>query len=224
MYLREWNKPSYSKQKLGGCEKCQQKILWLDLYKQPFRLLLPDGSDQYKSFLGSLLSILTVMTLLSYATYKFSSLVSYSDYKVQVSNEENFYNADDKFGFPDGYMISAGLVTYDGKSDRVEDPSIAQLKFYAKVYNSSDPSVSFGFREIPTRYCDPADFNQNGTNVDSLFYKTSQVSLSDIKVYGPRLKCPVDPNDVNVQGNFDSAAASNFMVVLEKCENATSSV
>ena len=59
---------------------------------------MPDGESEYKSFLGSILSIMTLLTLLSYASYKFTALISYSDYKVQVSDQENFYTDEDFFG------------------------------------------------------------------------------------------------------------------------------
>ena len=187
--------------------------------------MLPDGTDQYRSFLGAMLSILTLITLLGYASFKFESLVSFSDYIVQVSDHENFYDANTKFGIDNDFSIAAGLVDYDGKSHKIEDESIATVKFYRKAYNSSDPDVVFGFEEIPSRYCEPdVDFNQLGNNTKSSFFPTSDVSKADIEAYGPRLKCLQNLNDTFIHGNFDSSAGSNIMVVLEKCDNSTSTV
>ena len=102
-----------------------------------------------------MLSLLTIITLASYSIFKLSALISYSDYKIQVSDLENYYVAENSFGYEEqGYMIAAGFTDYDGSDNlQTEDPSIALLKFYKKVYNSSDPSVPFGFHEIPTRFC-----------------------------------------------------------------------
>ena len=121
-------------------------------------------------------------------------------------------------------MVAGGVVAYDGKDTIIEDPSIATFKFYQKIYNSSDPDVDFGFHEIPSRYCVDSDFNNYGNNTDSHFYQTSSISVSDVQTYSGRFRCPLDLNDITVKGNFDSAAASNFMFVLEKCNNETSNV
>ena len=48
--------------------------------------------------------------------------------------------------------------------------------------------------------------------------------MSDLNLYGNRLKCPENKSDLVVVGNFDSSAAANVMVVLEKCDNKTSTI
>ena len=88
-------------------------------------MILPDGKDTYKSFLGSMFSLITIILLSIYGIFKLLSLMNYSDYNVQVSMKENFYAAEDRFGFEDGYMMAAGLITYDGKDFNIEDPSFA---------------------------------------------------------------------------------------------------
>ena len=93
------------------------------------------------------------------------------------------------------------------------------IKFYKKVYNSTDPSIQFGFHEIPTRFCEYSDFNTGGNNTQSSFYPTNSVSISDLNDYTRRMKCPVNKSDISIMGNFDSSAASVVMVVLETCNN-----
>ena len=202
-------------------ERCQRGTLFLDIYKQPFRLLLPDGNDAYKSFLGAVLSIITLLTLLSYASYKFNDLVNYADYKVQVADKENYYTDTDFFTFEDGYIFAAGLTAYDGKGDKIEDESLATLKLYHKVWNASDPNVSFDFHEVPSRFCTQEDMNLDGNNDTYGFFEHSSVTTQEVLNYAPRLKCFQDPSVVRLAGNFDSGAASNFMMVVETCRNET---
>ena len=38
------------------------------------------------------------------------------------------------------------------------------------------------------------------------------------------MKCPVNKSDISIMGNFDSSAVSVVMVVLETCNNETSTV
>ena len=48
--------------------------------------------------------------------------------------------------------------------------------------------------------------------------------MSDLNLYGNRLKCPENKTDLEIMGNYDSSAAANVMVVLEKCDNKTSTI
>ena len=65
-----------------GCLSCQERFLLLDIYRQPFRLLLPDESGMYRTFMGSMLSLLTIVTVIIYGGYKTNDLVNKRDYKV----------------------------------------------------------------------------------------------------------------------------------------------
>ena len=64
-------------------KKCQKRMLGLDFYRQPFHLILPDQSDRYRSFIGSIMSLITSVLLLLYAGYKLNIMVRYRDYKIQ---------------------------------------------------------------------------------------------------------------------------------------------
>lgn len=119
-------------------------------------------------------------------------------------------------------MFAAGLTNYDGLSSPVEDPQIATLKFYLKVWNASDPDIEFGFHEIPSRFCNEGELNIYGQNNTSHFYPQSTYTAPEVEIYATRLKCFENPIDLRIAGNFDSRAANNLMVVLEKCDNKTS--
>ena len=67
-------------EKLDGCELGCTSILAIDLYHKPFRFLMPDHRESYRTFLGALLSVFTVMIILGYGTYKLSNMVSYDGY------------------------------------------------------------------------------------------------------------------------------------------------
>ena len=65
-----------------SCGSFEQKILAIDLFKQPFSFLMPDHRENYRSIMGSLLSVLTFTLVLGYAAYKFIDLIEYNDYKL----------------------------------------------------------------------------------------------------------------------------------------------
>ena len=65
------------------CKKYQKHVVVLDQYRTPFRLLLPGNTDQYRTVLGTVFTILTLSLVLSYATYKLQDLLDLSsDYKL----------------------------------------------------------------------------------------------------------------------------------------------
>ena len=66
----------YNQQRLTRSEICRKKVLLLDAYRQPFSLFLPDGVPYYRSFFGTLLTLFSVLTLLTYAALKFITMAS----------------------------------------------------------------------------------------------------------------------------------------------------
>lgn len=66
-----------------GGQKCMQVMLYADLYKQPFKFLLPDEKDTYRTFMGSIMTIVTVIFVMVFAYFKLERLLDYQDYKVQ---------------------------------------------------------------------------------------------------------------------------------------------
>ena len=51
---------------------CSSRTLNLDIYRQPFRLLLPDKNGMYRTLLGSILSVITLVLMITYASFKAS--------------------------------------------------------------------------------------------------------------------------------------------------------
>ena len=96
--------------------------------------MLPNGKNTYKSFLGSVLSLLTLLLLLFYAGYKLDKMVSFSDYKIQTRDFEDYFDSDEKWGHNDEFALAAGVSAYDGSSESIEDLSIGQVKFYRKAW------------------------------------------------------------------------------------------
>ena len=56
------------------CDYVQGKALHLDLYKRPFTFNLPDGASMYRTFIGSVLSIATIILITCYAYLKLVKL------------------------------------------------------------------------------------------------------------------------------------------------------
>ena len=157
-------------QSVSRCDGVQKKALNLDIYRTPFLFKLPDNKERYRTFLGAILSVLTIIAVLAYGGYKFLVLFDYADYKVQAAVSENFYDLMDSFESPKGFNIAAGVTRYDSTAEVVEDPDYGTVKFYLKSYGLGEPGIAFD--ELPTRMCEPAsDFNDvDGSNPSASFF------------------------------------------------------
>ena len=58
-------------------DQCAERMLTLDLYREPFRVLLPDNEGKYRTLLGAIFSLATMFVLLTYAGFKFNTLVNF---------------------------------------------------------------------------------------------------------------------------------------------------
>ena len=61
---------------------CLQRIIKLDIYKEPINLWLPDGEKYYRTVTGSILSVITISIVSLYAIYKLSDLLEMNEYKI----------------------------------------------------------------------------------------------------------------------------------------------
>ena len=71
---------SQTKDKSTACFEFKDTFLELDIYRRPFQLLLPDQRNYHRTFIGSILSVITLLIILSYATYQMGALLS--DYRI----------------------------------------------------------------------------------------------------------------------------------------------
>ena len=122
----------------------------IDLFAQPFRFLLPDREDKYRSCLGAVLSLITLVLLIGYALYKIQELTVNQEYSIQIHDKKLYYDAADAFTFEDnGFVMAAAITAYDGSPDDITDPEVSEVKFYRKTFDKD----SIEFTELPTVPC-----------------------------------------------------------------------
>ena len=158
---------------LNGFEKCQKGTLKLDLYKQPFRLLLPDEKDEYRTFAGALLTVITVIIVLVYAGFKLQTLLDYKDYKVQQKVFDDYYNVEIPLTPDDGLMIAAAVTRFEQVP-----PDIGALNFYRKQYS---PNTDLNITRLESRPCTRDDFNVNGDNPDSKYFHATYKTAGELE-------------------------------------------
>ena len=125
----------------------------LDVYRQPFRLLLPDGHDTYRTFIGALLSLCTIVVILTTGVYKFTTLVSNDEYQVQLRTIENEFATNATFGSANGFAVAAAVTSFDGSSEDITDPEIGEIKFYLKSWDVDAQDKGIFFTELKQKVC-----------------------------------------------------------------------
>ena len=81
-----------NQKKRSACESVAQNSLSLDLYRTPFLFLLPDSKEQYRSFLGTALSLLTYGLLFGFMSYRITVLMLLEEYKITHSIQEDHFD------------------------------------------------------------------------------------------------------------------------------------
>ena len=185
-------------------DKCQQGMLRFDLYKQPFRLLLPDGKNEYRTFTGAVLSLCTILIVIFYGGIKTRALVGREDFKIQKYVEESYYDSMEKFTYEDGFAVAASLTGEDNEyRPKQEDPKFGALNFYHKMYSATE---ELKFVPISSRPCKREDFNfgKSDPNEDGLFYPTIN-SLEDLEYLYETMICVEKPEEIYIYGNYDTS-------------------
>ena len=175
----------------------------LDVYKRPFNFLLPSKTEYYRNYLGMTLSLITILLLIAYGTFKFKALILFTDYNLFEIVQDSFYNDQDEFTTNDGFHVAAGIVDFNAQY--VEDPEIGTLKIIMKSWNYEDKESNGKalFREVKTRPCRQNDFNDvDGNNKESRFYATDIHSDRSLQLYWKTLKCIDDNEFLSINGNY----------------------
>ena len=65
---------------MKACDSFFESVLYVDLYRTPFLFLLADNKDKYRTYFGGCFSIITVILVLFYASFKFVNMTDLIDY------------------------------------------------------------------------------------------------------------------------------------------------
>ena len=96
-------------------KKCLQATKSQDHFGERFKMKLDSGNYELTSYAGLLITIITSMTIASYAYQKADVLGNRKDVDV-LSTVNNFFYADDEvFSYKNGMNIAVGFTAYDSE-------------------------------------------------------------------------------------------------------------
>ena len=192
----------------------------IDLFRRPFNFLLPDHQSQYRTFLGSMLSIITILLILVYGGYKIVLYFKREEFTVNQTRQSYYFGLEDEFSQSHGLAIAAGAVSegYDGIRDFSIDPEIGQLKFYLKTWDITGPDLTkhyIDFKPIKSTFC---NFNAEKGDLKG-FYPRHQ--SQDFTVDNLEQMICIDEH-ISISGLINMGKGQNLMVAFEKCDKRTS--
>ena len=71
----------------SGCSKVGEKALIIDSFGRPFEFLLPNGAKKYKSLVGSIMTLFTIIVVAVYSIYRWQLLIDKEQINVTSSIE-----------------------------------------------------------------------------------------------------------------------------------------
>lgn len=77
---------------------------------------MPDSREQYRTFLGTALSLFTMLVMCAYLSYRIMVVVIKDEYTVMEYTEENHFEIFPGFSVGDGFKVAAGVTTYDAEA------------------------------------------------------------------------------------------------------------
>lgn len=109
----------------------------------------------YRTFLGSILSIITFITILSFAVYRLEALKSRDDYQVQLRDEVSFFTDSDRFGHEQGLRVAFG-ISNDYLNNIPEDPSIGTFSFQMHTWGTEE-NKDYNIVPVESKPCKAED-------------------------------------------------------------------
>ena len=130
---------------MSKCDQAQSKLLVFDLYRVPFNFLLPDHQSSYRTLLGAVLTLITLVTMAAFANYQLMLYFDQSNFEINQVRQEYFFKPSEGIKNVNGFNVAAAIVGFKEKEsyhldsatefDSHVDPSYGQLKFYRKNWN-----------------------------------------------------------------------------------------
>ena len=119
-------------------------------------MLLPDQKNQYRTFIGAMLSVMSIIIVLVFASNKINHLLSYTQYKVQSRHHTFHYDNSERITADHGFMLAAAIRSSATENDQYAKipEEVGSLRFYRNYWTQTD----FGYTEIETRPCKIDDF------------------------------------------------------------------
>ena len=105
----------------SGCGKLGEKALMIDAYGRPFEFILPNGARRYKTLVGSILTVITVIVAFLYTVYKFQLMNDRDQVNISYTSEEGYFDSNESILSPSSdFNIAFGIFKHGKLDERLQ--------------------------------------------------------------------------------------------------------
>lgn len=115
-------------------------------------------------------------------------------------------------------MIAARFSGLDETEVYNIDPTYATMHFKYLSWDGDGEEYTEGTYEIPTHRCTEGELGLTGDTSDSLLMPLKEEIAPDVKYYRQNYIC-ADEQELEVYGNYNSAAAQFLTVKIDRCHD-----
>ena len=145
--------------------------------------MLPNGAKEYKSLIGSVMTLLTIITVALYAVYKWQLLVDKEETSLTLKIKENYYDTRQHvFDQDSGFNIALGIYKDMSRTELFQDDSYGKFAVYnVDVLIGKDGEDVNYKKPVPLRNCNVDDIPlANEPSEKTSFYKIRNNNYVDM--------------------------------------------
>ena len=136
--------------------KAKKGLRKVDLFAFRFSLDL-DQDDEHETTLGSILSIILLVTTIIFAIDKFNIMKDYSDTRIMFVEIENHFDDSVSVAEEMGFNVAFALSAFDGSSEIVEDPDYATVQAIDRTWGDYNDNKEVNETPKASHLCDQSE-------------------------------------------------------------------
>ena len=190
----------------SGCSKIVEKAIIIDKFGQPFRFVLPNGAKEYKSLIGSIMTLITVITVCLYGIYKLQLLIDKEETSFSTRIDEGYFiNKNITIDKAYGFNIAVGLYENLDRTKIYNDETYGKLHVYnSEVTMDSEGKSMVNKNEVSLRNCTAIDIPlSHEKSSNATFYTLKNEKYVDLESVRKQMFCLENP--VKIYGERGSS-------------------
>ena len=111
----------------GKLHSMARKFKSIDQFGDEFEMQIDGELSNTTSYMGTILTIIFVILIATFAYSKIMVLVDMGDVTVVGSTADDYFTDDDHFDSENGFFVAAALTYYDSDTEPVQDLRYGEL-------------------------------------------------------------------------------------------------
>ena len=198
--------------KRGFSSSAMDAVRSVDYFGEPFSFKIDADKDKYSTCMGSLLSLIVLVTTLTFFGFKYKIYHARQGDAVSMIIKQDFLSEEHVINAESNFQLAAALVDYDGNTEPIDDPSYGELviALYGWGYEGHGGTLT---TDLKTHSCSDEELGLAGSD-----FLLADTLVKDVRTKQKSFKC-YDPNDVDIWGDYNSGKAQQLVVQFRICKS-----